>query len=185
MPQNNNDIANKVDSFNIKLDSLLSEASFDKRPDPTVNVLALVEASVKRIDDLLVAERSRINQYMELTVSHAEELRSAESKRVDAIRAVDINAVTVANDRAVQQASILANQLVAATDGFRKQIADLNTQLSDRINFVSNQMSQRISDIEKSQSARQGSGAGMKELYGWIAGGIVLLIAIANFVLHR
>lgn len=98
--------------------------------DPTQNVMKLVEAASRRIDDLIVAgfrridelrsmdsrradelreaESRRVNEQLTLRADYEERLRNAEAKRIDAIRAVDVNAVAVASQRASDQATVLA-----------------------------------------------------------------------------
>jgi hypothetical protein len=115
--------------------------------DPTKNVLDLVLAAVKRLDDIMElslkrqddlrlaqekivesklkdldelsglrfstnqkaqdAEFHRIDDEMKLRAEYNDRLTIAEAKRIDAIRAVDVNAVTVASQRASDQASAL------------------------------------------------------------------------------
>jgi hypothetical protein len=93
--------------------------------DPTENVKALSEASDKRQDDLrelnnrrldanitrvdaelnsirrtLSAQSRSTKEIIKLQAKHAKEMQVAEAKRIDAIRAVDVNAVAVASQRA-------------------------------------------------------------------------------------
>ena len=104
--------------------------------DPTRNVLDLVLAAVKRLDDIMLLNGSRQDDLRnamvvmdELRVSHIKELldertkridnneslrsdyedklRKAEANRLDAIRIVDTNNVTVANERAAATAAAL------------------------------------------------------------------------------
>lgn len=93
--------------------------------DPTKNVLDLVLAAVKRIDDVLELTVKRqddlraaqaaleelrystIKENIALRADNDEKLRKAESGRLDAIRIVDTNNVTVANERAGATATAL------------------------------------------------------------------------------
>lgn len=118
--------------------------------DPTKNVEALVRAEAKRQDQLRKANTEALRDQMkalEHSISterkhnkslHKMETRlsEAESKRIDAIRAVDVGAVAVANTAAENRASTLAGQVNAAkdaqlvalkaeTDPIRKDIGDL------------------------------------------------------------
>src|ERR1035437_121180 len=72
--------------------------------DPTQNVLQLVDAAVTRLNDLREsdskwlkqlqdAEARRIDEQMKLRAEFADRLSLAESKRINAIRAVDVGAV--------------------------------------------------------------------------------------------
>lgn len=120
--------------------------------DPTKNVLDLVEASIRRQDDLRnaldkqlqteVATQARISELrythaQDLALAQAKQLESeariraeyadrlavAEAKRIDAIRAVDVNAVAVANQRTSEQATALQTQTTASAEVLRNQVA--------------------------------------------------------------
>ena len=142
--------------------------------DPTANVLALVAAETKRHDDLramaigmteklAAAESNRVNEQLKLRAEYDEQLREAEAKRIDAIRAVDVAAVAVANERSIQQASVLADQVAKSAEALRslvstsaeavaKNLAGLMSQLTDRMA----QQSDRIASLEQSKSLLAG-----------------------------
>src|SRR4029077_2125896 len=97
--------------------------------DPTANVLALVEAAVGRLDDLresdavsarenlaLRAEVLRvqidgIKDIVALRADYEEKLRRGESQPIDAIRAVDVEAIARAQVVAQTAAGTLAAQV--------------------------------------------------------------------------
>lgn len=129
-----------------------------KKLDPTVNAKEAMSAAVHRLDDLRLAEAQRIdqlreaetrrvNERMELQSQFERLLEEAETKRLDAIRAVDVNAARVADERATAAASVLA------------------------INFTA-----RLDTLENSRSKSEGSGSGMRDMYGWIVVGLGLLL---------
>lgn len=120
--------------------------------DPTKNVLDLVEAAIRRQDDLrTTAEKlsrvqfetaeklndlrykqtqdlaaalaTKLADEAKLHASYAERLAIAEAKRIDAIRAVDVNAVVVANQRTSEQATALQTQTTASAEVLRNQVA--------------------------------------------------------------
>jgi len=115
--------------------------------DPTFNVRELVDSEVRRMDDLRKSDHEHIretvrmqadfdNRLSDLREKYEEKLRDAETKRIDAIRAVDVGAVAVANTAAENRATTLAGQVNAAkdaqvvsmkaeTDPIRKDIGDL------------------------------------------------------------
>lgn len=96
--------------------------------DPTRNVLDLVLAAVKRLDDVLELTVKRqddlrasqaaledlrystIKENIALRADNDEKLRKAESGRLDAIRLVDTNNVAVADQRAQSTALALAKK---------------------------------------------------------------------------
>lgn len=119
--------------------------------DPSENVKALSEAANKRQDDLrilverLLADKiASIEKINELRYQHAQELAKmladkladeaklradsaerlsiAEAKRIDAIRAVDVNAVAVSSQRTTEQASALQTQTTASAEVLRNQV---------------------------------------------------------------
>jgi len=107
----------------------------------------VVPSEVRRLDDLRHAESTGVRteirkdikslrRELENFKKYAEAISDAETKRIDAIRAVDVGAVAVANTAAENRASTLAGQVNAAkdaqlvalkaeTDPIRKDIGDL------------------------------------------------------------
>lgn len=144
------------------------------KPDPTKNVLDKVSSEVKRIDDLRAAEAIRIDQLMRAESRRVDEqaslraefatelrlwenkLREAESKRIDAIRAVDVAAVGVASERATQQATVLATQVTASADALRALVATTATTFQAQLNLSTNQQNERIAALEKASYETRG-----------------------------
>jgi hypothetical protein len=120
--------------------------------DPTKNVLDLVEAAIRRQDDLrhalsvltqtqiksqekiseiryshaqdlAMAQAKQLESEAKLRSEYAERLAIAEAKRIDAIRAVDVNAVAVANQRTSEQATALQVQTTASAEVLRNQVS--------------------------------------------------------------
>ena len=162
--------------------------------DPTDNVLSLVGLTVHRLDDLRAAETRRVDgvlssetkrmsELMTLRAEHADQLNLAEAKRIDAIRAVDVAAVGVANERATAQAQVLANQVALSAETLRALVASTAAQQAQQLSQLTSQLTDRLASLEKSQYEKQGSSGGVKEFYGWIVGGLIALVAIATFVL--
>lgn len=139
----------------------------DAKTDPTANVLDLVDAAVKRLndlraaevrrtDDLRKAERRRINEQMALRAKFDSKLREAEAKRIDAIRAVDVNAVSVASERANQQATVLANQVAASAETLRALVATTASSNAQQLSQITQQLTDRLAKLEQAQY--EGSG---------------------------
>ncbi len=166
--------------------------------DPTHNVRAIVENAVRRIDDLMNAlservgdaidaERRRVDEQMKLRAEYDVQLNVAEAKRIDAIRAVDVNAVSVANERATAQAAVLANQVSASAETLRALVAATAATVAQQLSQVSSGIADRLSALEKSQYENKGSSGGMRDMYGWIFGGMMALLSlgsIAYMVIH-
>lgn len=137
------------------------------KPDPTANVRALIALEVKRLDDIISAEHVhseemrkaqtlRLDDMATLRAFYDDKLRDAEAKRIDAIRAVDVNAVAVANDRANAQAQVLATQVAASAEALRSLVATTSATVAQQFNQVTTQMIERVAALEKSSYEGQG-----------------------------
>lgn len=156
--------------------------------DPSENVKALSEAANKRQDDLreaserlvaarltgleeltllravhvqeiAAAESQRVNEQLSLRASYEERLAQAEAKRIDAIRAVDVNAVSVASQRAADQATVLATQVQQSAEALRTLVASTaatNAQAQQQANAG---LSTRITTLEQVQYEGKGKQA--------------------------
>jgi hypothetical protein len=142
--------------------------------DPTINVQNLLRAAIIRVDDLRDAETRRVNQHIEAlrTLADAERrridekleliekyerlLQQAEAKRIDAIRVVDVNAVSVANERAAAQATVLANQVSASADTLRALVATTASTVAQQLAQVTGQLSDRLAVLERSSYESRG-----------------------------
>lgn len=150
--------------------------------DPTENVQELLSLYMERADRLRDAEQLRLNELMTLQTAHAEQLREAEAKRIDAIRAVDVNAVSVANEKATSAAAVLAAQVSSSAETLRALVATTATAQAQQLTQLTTQLVDRISLLEKSQYERKGSGTGMRDLYAWLFAGVLAVINITGVV---
>lgn len=155
-------------------------------------------AEVKRIDDLIAAAVMRMTEKIDsvalrldsmsaLRASHIEQLALAEAKRIDAIRAVDVNAVSIANERATQQAVVLANQVAASADALRTLVSTTANTVATQLQQLQTQLSDRISALERSQYTTSGSSGGMRDMWGWVfaAVGVIVSIGLGIFASFR
>lgn len=145
--------------------------------DPTANVMALVAAAVERIDDVLAgyvkrqddlregairlfeSEMRRLSEVADLRADHARELMIAESKRIDAIRAVDVNAVAVASERQAAAATALATQVSQAAEAMRVSVAAAATTSATSLQQLSTTLTERLAKLEQSQYEGKGKQA--------------------------
>ena len=148
--------------------------------DPTFNVRLLLDEAIQRIDDLNEAkffridakiidevsrnterfesEAKRVDELLKLRAESALQLSIAETKRLDSVRSVDVAAVSVAAERAAQQAVVLANQVSASADTLRALVASTATTVAQQLAVISNQLSDRLSVLEKSNYEGIGKG---------------------------
>lgn len=138
--------------------------------DPTKNVTAVLEAAVKRIDDLRNINRelvdSKVDHLKEMADIRAEydsRLREAESKRIDAIRAVDVAAVaSTARDAAIV-ASTLAGQVSTSADTLRSQVELTKTAAAAALATALQPIQRDVSELRDNQFKLAGLKQGSSE----------------------
>ena len=181
--------------------------------DPTKNVDALVEAAVKRLDDLRTmentwrdrsdailaehahelrrAEAGRLDERLELRASYDEKLRDVESHRLDAIRAVDIAASQQAAKDAEIRASALAKQVSDSAEAMRNQVAAAATAAATSLGAALVPIQERLAELTRLQYEQQGQKAQVVEgraeksdrHAGWSVGAQLAAVGLAFFSL--
>lgn len=142
--------------------------------DPSANVKDLVREVIIRMDALRESERRRedslreaerrlaeseiraVREIMQLRAEHIKELQLAESERINAIRAVDVNAVAIANERANAQAQVLANQVQSSAETLRSLVATTAASQKQQYDQTTSQLSDRLTALEKLQYEGKG-----------------------------
>jgi hypothetical protein len=153
--------------------------------DPTQNVLDLVAAAIERQDDLRAAESRHIRELATvraeydgrlaglraefdaqmragdqdkstLRASYEEKLRTQESERINAIRAVDVGAVTRAAEVSATQAATLATQQQASADALRGQVEQARIATADALAQALAPITKSIEDLRAAQYQQQG-----------------------------
>jgi len=138
-----------------------------KNTDPTANVVLLFEMSIKRIDDLRLAEirrnddlrlaeGRRMDEQLAIHTMYEDKLALAEQKRLDAIRSVDTTAVLTAADRASAQAQVLAKNVTESAETLRQLVATTAASVASNLANVSSQLTDRLALLEKKQYEYQG-----------------------------
>lgn len=183
--------------------------------DPTRNVLDLVEASVARQDDLRVSSDKRLdselrhlNDMMILRADHAREIGALESNRLNAIRQVDVLAVSTAADRAQAAIQTLAASTATNAETLRNMVANTAQTMATQLNSTVMAITERLAALEKSSykgegrlaysdpaiaelmsemkglvSSRalySGKSAGSQAMWGYVVGGIGLLFTLVS-----
>lgn len=90
--------------------------------------------------------------------AHIQQLSEAESKRIDAIRAVDVAAVAIASEKAAAQAAVLANQVSTSEEALRNLVQQ-----------ITNQLTERLALLEKAQYESQGKSGASPDLSTMVA----------------
>jgi hypothetical protein len=161
--------------------------------DPTANVLALVEAANRRQDDLRAAESRRVDEQAALRAQFAErvdELRAqfserldlAETKRIDAIRSVDVNAIAVASQRAGDQATVLANQVAQSADALRTLVASTAAAVATSQQQLANSLSARLTTLEQGSYQQQGKTTGISASWAILLGAVGLVGIVVSMI---
>ena len=129
--------------------------------------------------ELLKAELGRIDTALEAHISYTRAAAAAEAKRLDSIREVDATAVRVANDRAVEQAGILAKQVETFATTLRELVATTATAAAETQIQLFAPMLTRLDKVETKQSedrGRSGLSAPLLMMIAGLAGGLVVWI---------
>jgi len=107
----------------------------------------------------LKAEARRVDEQAQLRASFSEKLSIAEANRIDAIRAVDVNAVAVASQRASDQATVLANQVAQSAEALRTLVASTANTVAVSQQQLATTLSTRITTLEQAQYEGKGRSA--------------------------
>lgn len=163
--------------------------------DPTANVLQLVEAAIKRQDDLRISESNHIREISQIRAIHNQEMRESEAHRLDAIRAVDVAAVQQAAQVSATQAATLATQVATSAETLRTQVAASAQAAVVGLAAALDPIQKDIADLRRAQYEAQGqktqvveTRAGGANVGMWIgvavaAFGLVLSIVIVAFTI--
>lgn len=152
----------------------------ERRSDPSANVILLVGNATKYLEDLHKQSQDFLCQRLDLIVESSRREREAESTRIDSRWAVDNEAIKVASQQAIKQAEVLANQMAENAETLRASMAKTAETLAIQLQQVTNTLDSRIKVVEQKQYESAGSSQGKGAMWGWVAGGIFLLIALIS-----
>ena len=157
--------------------------------DPTENVTALVKAGLERQDELRRQESTHIHELLELRADYDAQLRVAESRRIDAIRAVDVAAVAQAAQVSATQATILATQVSASAETLRTTVAASALSAANALSAALGPIQTSIDALRQAQYQQQGQAAQKTEGRGdgqWLTTTIIAAAAaIVSYVFSR
>lgn len=158
-------------------------------PDPTLNVIALNEAGLKRQDDLrktankLTKTEIRHVQFVaNLRAKHSKEMRRLESARLDAIRQVDVAARVTEANRALDAIQALERTTAANADNLRTLVTNTAATLAAQNLESDKQLIERISALERASYKGEGKGEGSKDTFSNIKGAVYFGIAVLGFI---
>ena len=124
--------------------------------DPTQNVLDLVNAAIARVDDLRESETRHQSEVARLLVDRVEAMMTAESNRINAIRAVDVDAVREATKAATAQAATLAAQVAQAAEAMRTQVGATASAATTALAAALEPIIKDVAELRRAQYEAQG-----------------------------
>ena len=155
--------------------------------DPTKNVLDLVAGEVKRLNDLRELEGKltdakllHLKEVSEVRASHAKEIRELDVDRLEKIRQVDVTAANTAADRALAAIHALGRAQETAAETQRSVMATTATTMATQLEQQMEALISRIAAVEKSIYMGVGSGAGKTAMWGYVAGGVGILLTLVG-----
>jgi len=157
--------------------------------DPTSNVSALVAAGLQRQDDLRMQATAHIHELLTLRADYEEKLRLAESKRIDAIRAVDVAAVAQAASVSATQATTLASQVAASAETLRTTVAASAVAAANALSAALAPIQTSIDALRAAQYQQQGQAAQKvegRDTGQWITTTVIAIAAaLLSYILSR
>lgn len=124
--------------------------------DPTQNVIALSEAANLRQDNLRDINNERIDsdlkhlrEMAELRAHHETEIQQLETSRLNAIRQVDVAAVTIAADRAQASIDALSRTMAQNADNLRTIVDTTAKAMATQTAATVGAITDRIAMLEK------------------------------------
>lgn len=131
--------------------------------DPTKNVLDLVALHDRRQDDLRLASEKYLADLATLRAQLGEQLRVAESQRVDANRATDLAQVASARTEAEARATTLAAQVTVVRDTLAGQVQAAAVAQTQSLTNALQPIIKDVSELRQVQFQQQGERASAHE----------------------
>lgn len=165
--------------------------------DPSANVKDALEAAVKRIDDIIGANKDAEKEMREMRKECEHEIAalremlaekeserldavgSAERSRIDALFLKNASDLALASEKQAAAQAVIANQLVASTEVLRASAAALDARTQASIRTLEQQQFQGAGRDAGTLSQRTESRAGSQ----WAIYLALAFLALFNFIL--
>jgi hypothetical protein len=105
------------------------------------------------------AENAHVREIVALRAQYDSELREAESKRIDAIRAVDVGTAERAAQVVANQATTLATTVTASAEALRTQNEVARVQVADQLRSALEPILKDVSELRRVQYETAGGKA--------------------------
>lgn len=156
------------------------------------NVLLLLKNQTDYFEKLLTMHRNAFDEQLKNTktafdnqlnnaIGNSRRESEAETKRIDGRQAADAEMVKVANQAAIKQAETLAIQVAENAETLRAGMAKNAETLATQLQTIFGGVDGRLKLVETNQYTLAGTSKGSRDMYGWIFGGVMLLITVVGF----
>lgn len=119
--------------------------------DPTKNVEKLVEAAIERQDDLREGDKAHVRELIKLRAEYDRELREAETKRIDAIRQVDVQAGIRSAEVQTTREATLAASVAESAAAMRVQVEAAAKAAAESLGKALEPIQKDIQDLRRVQ----------------------------------
>jgi hypothetical protein len=155
--------------------------------DPSRNVLALVDASIKRLEDMMGIHVQRLDDKFRDHVTFASAIAEAESERITAVREMDVKTYATAIQKSDDDRALLSSRVSSINEGLRALIAATQDVLTKQSEQRVEQLGDRITLLERSQYQTQGKDQVSRSVIGVISGilGAILGMVFKHFFLEK
>jgi hypothetical protein len=158
--------------------------------DPTKNVLDLVDASVRRIDDLANLRAIHTKEIADIRDRHYRELSTKEASRLDSIQKAALDAIQANAKQVTDLAASIASSTATTFEAMAKRIAALELSSAEGIGktrVVDPQIEALVDEVRSlatTRSEKTGSSDQSKAIWGYVLGGVGLVIGVVSFFLR-
>lgn len=150
--------------------------------DPSANVLLLVGNAKQYLEEMQKQTREFLEQRLQLAIDTSRRELATETSRIKDLREFDTEAVKVANQMAIKQAEVLANQMAENAEALRSSMAKQAETLAAQLQMVTNSLDCRLKIVEEKQYVIAGASKGSRDMWGWVSAGVMLAVFIFEFL---
>lgn len=155
--------------------------------DPTRNVIALVASNSERLQAMLDIHIKRLDERFATHVEYAANISLAENSRISAIREMDVKTYETAMNQATEDRLVLSNRMTVINDGLRALISASQEVLTKQTEQRVEQLSDRITLLERAQYQTQGKDQTSRSVIATLAAimGAIAAMLFQHFVLGK
>lgn len=149
--------------------------------DPSENTIKMIDNMVCYFKDSRAMDQKYNEDRLNVAIESSRRERVMESERINALRKVDVDAVAVANDRAIVQAQLLNDRMLDNADVLRKSVEATATTIATQFEKMTTTQNERIAALERINSENLGKSSVSPDLQELVS----QLIAAQNIAKGR